>query len=68
MCTLLGMKPIKLPRKRKKAFIKKHGLINYCSMTIVCKVLCETEDSRQNRSYYDYKQGKYMRPVIAKRW
>lgn len=45
------MKIVKLPRKRKKAYIKKHGRTDYVAASIIGQVLCEEKDCRKNRGF-----------------
>ncbi len=45
------MKPVKLPRKRKKVYIKRHGFADYVAACIIGQILCETKDCRMNRGF-----------------
>jgi hypothetical protein len=46
----------KLPRKRKKAFIKKHGQSEYWSMQILNDVLFESTKDKQMLKFPELKQ------------
>lgn len=46
---------IKLPRKRKKAFIKDNSDIDYLAQGIICEILWEEKPVRKNRSFYKYR-------------
>ena len=71
------MKKVKLPRKRKKAYIKANGKSNYLALQILGELLFEEGQKHANRFYTfrgiktpkerkrpDFKNGY----VIEKRW
>jgi hypothetical protein len=59
---------IKLPRKRKKAFIKARGWGDYMAVTIINEILCEDENCNKNRSYYDLKIKNHFELIYLKKW
>lgn len=42
---------IKLPRKRKKAYIKAHGFQEYVAATIIAEILYEENPVKKNTKY-----------------
>lgn len=63
------MKKIKLPRKRKKAFIKAHGYVDYVAATIINEILCERPDhTNKHRSYYDLEARRPWILIYKKKW
>ena len=70
---MLFMYGIKLPRKRKKAFLayfakknqnseltnKEYALQCYCSQGLVCEILWGEKKLRKNRSFYDHNTKSY---------
>lgn len=46
---------IKLPRRRKKKFIKEFGYQTYITQKIICEILYEENPVRENMSFYKYK-------------
>jgi hypothetical protein len=70
---MLFMYGIKLPRKRKKAFLayfakknqnseltnEEYALQCYCSQGLVCEILWGEKKLRKNRSFYDYNTKSY---------
>jgi len=59
---------IKLPRKRKKAYIKAKGIIEYFGMTIANEPLYEDKPFKSSTKYPEY--GKFYRgkPTIKFNW
>ena len=65
---------VKLPRKRKKAYIKANGKSNYIALQILNELLIE--DGIGNDRFYSYREAKTKKEfklskngyVIAKRW
>lgn len=58
---------VKLPRKRKKKYIKENGLISYIGCQITAEILFEDGRKDWNRfyKYGDYRRGKF---TILKRY
>lgn len=49
------MKKVKLPRKRKKAYIKANGMINYIALTVLGEIFQEEGKNNCDR-YYTYSE------------
>jgi len=64
------MKKVKLPRRRKKAYIKTNGRQNYYSNQIIGEILCEKDDTKKNRSFPQYGNPVWIgrRPNILFYW
>lgn len=68
------MSKIKLPRKRKKAYIKAKGKPNYIGLQILIEMLFE--EGRGNNRFYSYRECKTKAEynnskngyTIAKKW
>jgi hypothetical protein len=59
------MKKVKLPRKRKKRFIKELGLTNYIAYQVIAEIVFEKHDEIDNR-FPAFKKGewKHGKPVV----
>lgn len=68
------MKKVKLPRKRKKAYIKAHSLSDYRMMQICLEILLE--EGKGNDRFYTLRVAKNRKErlssmngyIITKRW
>jgi hypothetical protein len=58
---------IKLPRRRKKRYIKKHGAGNYIENVIINEILREEGKNCAER-FYCYQTGNFWNPKILYRY
>lgn len=59
---------IKLPRKRKKAYIKKYSRVDYVAMTIIAEILYEEKPIKKNTRYPEFKIGRYYKLIVLFNW